>query len=59
MNFLFYNLQLSVEIMSLSIKLEIIKGHGTPGDRVCRVIFRGELELMTSSIVVNVERKLY
>ena len=45
--------------MSLSIKLEIIKGHGTPGDRVCRVIFRGELELMTLSIVVNVKKKLY
>ena len=28
--------------MSLSIKLEIIKGCGTPGDRVARVIFRGQ-----------------
>ena len=45
--------------MSLSIKLEIIKGHGTPGDRVCRVIFRGEFEFTTTSIVVNVKKKMY
>ena len=45
--------------MSLSIKLEIIKGHGTPGDRVCRVIFRGEFELMTLSIVIKVEKIMY
>ena len=31
-------------IMSLSVKLEIIKGHGAAGDRVARVIFRGQLD---------------
>ena len=32
-------------IMALSVKLEIIKGHGAAGDRVARVIFRGQLDI--------------
>ena len=37
-------------IMSLSVKLEIIKGHGAAGDRVARVIFRGQLDLFFFNI---------
>ena len=43
-----------VENMSLTVKLEIIKGYVTPGNRVARVIFRGELDFMTYKIINKV-----
>ena len=45
--------------MSLTVKLEIIKGYVTPGNRVARVIFRGELDFMTSYKIIHVDFKLY
>ena len=48
-----------VENMSLTVKLEIIKGYVTPGNRVARVIFRGGLDFMTSYKIINVDFKLY
>ena len=47
-----------VENMSLTVKLEIIKGYVTPGNRVARVIFKGELDFMTYKII-NKVFKLY
>ena len=43
--------------MSLGIKLDVVKGHlghGQAGDRVARVIFRGEFQLNLPLVDVDV-----
>ena len=45
--------------MSLSIKLEIMKGHGAAGDRVARVIFRGELRNISKGNISTSWEVLY